>query len=361
MSKFDGLIRMHEIGADFDEEQPSLSVVGQSLALCQMLSRVESEEVLFSSLDDILEKIATSFEFDAVALVMRKPHQPAFMSFLHDVHSFGLNAEEKKKLSFFLAQSIAPEVVQRTRCIRREDVRKEILGDQAIGNRTKMVSMLAVPMLYSSEVIGIVVAFRAEVAAFCIDDEHLFRRVAAFLAEDIENACAYLRFARDPLTGFHSRRVFFEALFQETTRARRYQAPLSAMMLDFDALMPIAPETKKNSDQLLKRFSQRIMSETRQSDIVARVSDAAFLFLQPMTSMKSSTEVAIRIRTHFEHNPIVINEITVPIGISIGISSLRPSDEDGTAMLMRADRATSAARKKGINQIAVFHEQGENN
>src|SRR5688572_2482984 len=135
MSKLDGLIRMNEISPGFDEEKPSLSLTGQSFALCQRLARVESEDALYSSLDGILEEIAKNFELDAVALVMRKPGQSSFMSFLHDLNAFELSSDEKKKLSFALAQSIAPDIVQRLRCVRREDARKEILGDQAAGQR----------------------------------------------------------------------------------------------------------------------------------------------------------------------------------------------------------------------------------
>jgi diguanylate cyclase (GGDEF)-like protein len=115
--------------------------------------------------------------------------------------------------------------------------------------------------------------------------------------------------------------------------------------------------SRKAFELFLKKFSQRIASETRQSDIVARVSDTAFLFLQPMTAAESAFEFAKRICEHFKQHPLTLNEIAVPIKMCAGISSLHTEDDDGSAMLMRADQALNDARKTGQNKVVIFTER----
>jgi diguanylate cyclase (GGDEF)-like protein len=343
--------------SSFAQERVIKSLTSQSFSLCQKLARIENESSLYAALDEIVAEVAKDCEIDAAALVMRKPHQPDFTSFLHDLHSFGMSQEEKKRFSFFLAQAVVPEVIQRMQPMTRDDVRLDVAGNQAVGLRSKMVSMMAVPMMVHQEVAGIFIAFRSEIGAFCVEDGVFFQRIASLIAEDIEGSGAFLRLAKDSATGFYSRRVFFEALAQETARARRYQAPLSAIVLEVEPVLPLQEGAKKTLELFLKRFSQRIASETRQSDIVARASESSFLFLQPMTSAQNAFEFASRVCEHFKQHPITLNESTVQIRMSAGVSTLYLEDEDGSAMLRRADMALDAARKRGQGEVAVFEER----
>lgn len=341
---------MSSIGAS----KKLLSLTGLSLALSQRFTRIDSEAEVFNSIEDILANICPDFEIEAAAVVMRKPNQMNFRKFLQDMYSFGINESERSGLSFFLAQSIVPEIDKYFRCIIREDVRKNIRSGLPAGLRTKMVSMLAAPMIYNGQVIGILMLFRSEIAAFCPDDETFFGKVALMLAEETESACEYLRLARDSITGFYNRRIFFESVNIETARARRYQAPLSVLMLEVQALTSWNDEKNKNADQFLKRFSQRIASEVRQSDLVARATESLFLFLLPMTDSRSSVDFANRLYAHLNSHPLLINESPIPFKLSIGISHLCSSDDDPSAMLNRAEAALDKARKTGSNKISVL-------
>lgn len=339
--------------SSFAQERTVMSLTSQSFALCEKLAHMENESSLYKALDDVVGEVAKNCEVDAAVLVMRKPNQKDFASYLHDLHSFGLSNEEKKQLSFFLAQTIVPEVSQRMKPMTRDDVRQNLLSEQGRGQRSKMVSMLAAPMILHRELVGMLVAFRSEIAAFCEDDCEFFQSVASLIAEEVENSGAYLRLAKDSTTGFYSRRVFFEALAQEIARARRYQEPLSAVVLEVDTTLFHQSSNDRTLEQFLKRFSQRISSETRQSDIIARVSDNTFLLLQPMTGGQSSFEVANRICEHFKQHPIVVNDSPVPMRIFGGVSSLLLADDDGSAMLIRADNALSLAKKAGDSDVGI--------
>jgi len=77
------------------------------------------------------------------------------------------------------------------------------------------------------------------------------------------------------------------------------------------------------------------------------------LLLQPMTGGQSSFEVANRICDHFKQNPIVVNDSPVPMKLFGGVSSLSLSDDDGSAMLIRADNALSLAKKSGNKDVGI--------
>lgn len=328
----------------------SLSLTGLSLAVCQKLMLSQDESLLYSSLDSLLEQIGGHLEVDAACLVIRKPGQAKFTSFLHDLHVFGLSEEERNRLSFYLAQTVVPKAVRNLESIRVADVREAVLGEIAAGYRTRMVSMLAVPMIVENEAVGIFVAFRSEIAAFCEEDESFFLKFVSLLAEDVEDTAFFLRIAKDRVTGFYNRRVFFEAVMLEASRSRRYQAPLSALVIQIDIVGQLDSELHQ---QFLKRLSHRIASEKRQSDIVARASQNSFLLLQPMATAENANEFAKRICRHFNENPIIIDEIHVPFSLSVGVSSLSSLDEDGSAMILRAESAASEARANGQNQTVI--------
>lgn len=334
----------------FNKKEPPLSVTAQAFSLCQLLSHIESEDGIVRSVDAILQDLARNCEVSGLGFVLQSRAE-ALTRLANQQHFFGLPPDEKKRMSAFVHDTITADWLRAARCVRRDDVRPELFGPKAPGHRTQLVSMLAVPMAAAGELVGTLVAFRAEIGAFCADDELYFQKIATLLAEDLQRAAAYLRLAKDPTTGFYTRRLFYDILMQESVRARRYQAPLSMLIFEIDTPAPI--------EAFLKRFSQRLVSEMRQSDILARCVDASLVALLPMTTLDNAHEVARRIRDHFVKYPIILNESAVAFGLSIGIASLEDSDDDGNAMLLRADRALSVARKGGPNKIEVYREQNE--
>jgi PleD family two-component response regulator len=73
-----------------------------------------------------------------------------------------------------------------------------------------------------------------------------------------------------------------------------------------------------------------------------------------MTQVKSSVEFAKRICEHFKQHPIMLHESAVPLKIFGGVSGLMSEDDDGNAMLLRADNALHQAKKRGESEIVAF-------
>jgi diguanylate cyclase (GGDEF)-like protein/PAS domain S-box-containing protein len=156
---------------------------------------------------------------------------------------------------------------------------------------------------------------------------------------------------RDPLTGIHNRRHFFEVAAAELERSRRYGRPLSLAMLDADHFK------EKNDryghlvgDELLIAFARGAAGELRQSDLVARFGGEELIALFPETELDAAFAVTERIRKRLGEADLPTAGGPVPFTCSGGVVRY-----DGAETLLelvdRADRALYAAKAGGRDRV----------
>jgi len=158
--------------------------------------------------------------------------------------------------------------------------------------------------------------------------------------------------SRDPLTGLYNRRHFSEVLTRRLAEARRYDTPLSCLMLDLDDFKQ-ANDTHGHQagDELLILTALTISSQLRAADVAARFGGDEFVVLLPQTTLHRAHTLSERIS---EKLSIGVREQLprVKLTLSIGISSLDEADVDDPEDLIRAaDRALYAAKSDGKNRI----------
>jgi diguanylate cyclase (GGDEF)-like protein/PAS domain S-box-containing protein len=156
---------------------------------------------------------------------------------------------------------------------------------------------------------------------------------------------------RDPLTGLHNRRHFFEVLGTELERSRRYGHPLSLAILDADHFK------EKNDryghlvgDELLKAFARKAASELRQSDLVARFGGEELVALFPETHLDAAFAVTDRIRRRLDETKLTTDAGQVHLTCSAGVV-LWDGEESIAKLVDRADRALYAAKSAGRNRV----------
>lgn len=142
----------------------------------------------------------------------------------------------------------------------------------------------------------------------------------------------------DGLTGLRNRQRFFEDLRREFAAARRYDSPLSLILLDVDGLRSVN-ETRgyDAGDRLLLALAELLLTRLRVTDIAARIGDDDFAVILPRTPQEGAERLAER--------------ITEALGdwVAIGIAAAVPSVGSGAELLDRADRDL-AAHKLGRTQ-----------
>ena len=156
----------------------------------------------------------------------------------------------------------------------------------------------------------------------------------------------------DVLTGVNNRRYFLELGNIELSRAQRYRHPVALMMLDIDHFKAINDSFGHDAgDDALKEFSCACLSNLRSTDIYGRLGGEEFAIILPETSMKTSAEVAERIRATVQCLKVRSQNEIIDMTVSIGLSHLQDGDKTLDGVLKRADEAMYEAKNSGRNRI----------
>lgn len=159
----------------------------------------------------------------------------------------------------------------------------------------------------------------------------------------------------DPLTGLPNRRFFFEhanLIFEEV---KRYEKPLSLLVMDIDHFKKINDTYGHDvGDLILKTFANVLRGTVRKSDICARFGGEEFVVLLPNTDLEGAKVLAERIRTATAKNLVEHGSIVIVFTVSIGISQYRKGMQNIDELIKEADIALYRAKEGGRNRVEVF-------
>ena len=180
-------------------------------------------------------------------------------------------------------------------------------------------------------------------AAIALDNARLFSEVQQLATTD-------------SLTGIFNRRHFFALARGEVERSRRYQYPLSLIMLDIDHFKQVNDTYgHATGDMILQQIAQRCRKNLRETDIFGRYGGEEFVVLLPLTDLENARLVAERLRLEAAE---VGREANVEgVTISLGVAAMSGSGEDPESLLGKADQALYAAKQAGRNRVEVFSQQ----
>jgi diguanylate cyclase (GGDEF)-like protein/PAS domain S-box-containing protein len=157
----------------------------------------------------------------------------------------------------------------------------------------------------------------------------------------------------DELTGALNRRCIFELANDEIARARRYERPLSAAMIDLDHFKGVNDRFGHAvGDEALRAVTDAIRSTMRKQDKIGRYGGEELFVVLPETRCDDARVVMDRARVAVQAIALVRDGARVPLTVSGGVVSLR-SDEDLGSLLRRADSALYDAKSGGRNQIVA--------
>jgi diguanylate cyclase (GGDEF)-like protein len=157
---------------------------------------------------------------------------------------------------------------------------------------------------------------------------------------------------KDEVTGLYNRRFFSLRLEEELSRYRRFNHPVSVVLLDLDGFKAVNDEFGHTvGDDTLREIAQILMKHSRGINVVSRYGGDEFAVLLVETSKAGARLYADRIREVVSKYPFSHGKV---ITASFGVASL-PDDEAGTAedLFRAADEALYAAKRAGKNQVAA--------
>lgn len=157
---------------------------------------------------------------------------------------------------------------------------------------------------------------------------------------------------QDHLTQLFNARHLHDQLAREIERASRYARPLSLLLLDADRFKQINDTWGHQvGDQVLQALAQTLRETLRNTDSGYRYGGEEFVALMPETHPFAAMAVAERLRQR-------VAALALPLPghehlcftISVGVAGLLDED-DGAALLRRADQACYQAKALGRNRV----------
>lgn len=164
----------------------------------------------------------------------------------------------------------------------------------------------------------------------------------------------------DDLTQLYNRRYFFERFNQEVERAKRYQRPLSCIIMDIDYFKHVNDSYGHLAgDQVLIDIAQILKNNCRQSDLAGRYGGEELIILLPETEAGGAMIIADRIREIIEEHQTVDGKgVVIGVTVSMGVASLSGTElgniDKNERIVQYADDALLVAKKGGRNRIELY-------
>ena len=164
---------------------------------------------------------------------------------------------------------------------------------------------------------------------------------------EIESHMAEAR--TDALTSLPNRRAFDDFMKHQGALYQRNGTRYGMIHVDVDHFKKINDcWGHPAGDEILKTVAGAIRRAARQSDLVARTGGEEFTVVLPDSSPESVIAASERIRSAVESTPINIQQVRIPVTISIG-AALILAGETGKSLVGRSDAALYASKQDGRN------------
>ncbi len=161
----------------------------------------------------------------------------------------------------------------------------------------------------------------------------------------------------DPLTMLANRNQYNIKLSEAAAVALRYQQPFALMLLDLDKFKPVNDlYGHPMGDLLLQHVAQVLLASCRETDTVARLGGDEFAIILPSSQKTLDTEALSKRIISEVSKPVTIEEHTIQVGISIGISTFPDHSDNIEQLQVQADDALYQAKKNGRNTVCSFEQ-----
>jgi diguanylate cyclase (GGDEF)-like protein/PAS domain S-box-containing protein len=165
----------------------------------------------------------------------------------------------------------------------------------------------------------------------------------------------------DALTGLPNRTLLNDRIEQAIKNAQRARQQMAVLLLDLDRFKDINDTLGHQvGDRLLTEVGPRLQQPLRSADTVARLGgdEFAILLLGP-TDLEMACRVAERL-VEALRRPFAIQDLTLEVGISIGVALYPEHGSTATELLQHADVAMYAAKRDQLGFVVYSPESDTN-
>jgi diguanylate cyclase (GGDEF)-like protein len=159
----------------------------------------------------------------------------------------------------------------------------------------------------------------------------------------------------DPLTGLPNRRAIEDWATRQLSGALRYGFSFLVVLADLDHFKAVNDTYGHDAgDSVLKKFSEILKANSRQSDICGRIGGEEFLFILTHTTQENARMVIERIRRELEATKFDFGGGRLTVTASFGLAGLEGTQPvDFNRLVIQADEALYAAKRTGRNRMEI--------
>jgi len=158
----------------------------------------------------------------------------------------------------------------------------------------------------------------------------------------------------DALTGLLTKESLYLALQHELQRCRKFDIPLSVLMMDLDHFKKVNDtHGHQAGSHTLKEIGSLISQYLRETDVSARYGGEEFVAYLSEQRKQGARIAAENLKAAIEDARITFGDKTISITISIGVAQFPDDGDTIDELVARADEALYAAKDQGRNKVCV--------
>lgn len=159
----------------------------------------------------------------------------------------------------------------------------------------------------------------------------------------------------DPLTDLPNRGLFADRLTQALMNTRRFKRQTAVILLDLDRFRTINDTLGPPvGDEVLIEVGRRLRLQVREGDTVGRRGGNEFGFVMANVAHEHDAITLAQRMLEAVATPFLINDTSLSLTASIGISVAPRDGDDAEALLKAADMALARAKETGRNGFRFY-------
>lgn len=217
-------------------------------------------------------------------------------------------------------------------------------------------SCCTLPLMIDGNLIAVLNVSGREDQNFNDESLSLFNHVGQNLSSALSNCALHLKTQQlaitDGLTKLYNIGHFLERMEEEISRARRFSAPLSCIMIDLDHFKQINDHFGHDQgNRVLKRIAMILLSSKRKIDLLGRFGGEEFIVTLPETGRDGALEVARRMWENIKDHKFFCRGKHIPISASFGVATMNGKAINRDTLIRYADMALYRAKDEGRDRI----------
>ena len=279
----------------------------------------------------------------------------------------GLNIDLESVGPVRAGEGVSGEVIETGKAVMVTDLRVAGRKPASVERRYKTNSFISYPITIGGRKIGVLnVTDKSGGATYDEVDLSLLEIIGPQIAVALEKAGWQERASQfqqesvtDPLTGLPNLRYLEERLPEELSRSKRYEQPMSFLMIDIDDFKKYNDKNGHQAGNVaLQMVAHCLKDGLRSADVAVRYGGEEFCILLPQTALAEARTIADRIRHHVESTPFPHGD-SQPLGrvtISVGVSTFSAGMDTYEMIIAAADRALYESKSFGKNRVEYYKE-----